>query len=116
MTEDAAVAVLSPGEKVHLVFRRLFPGDVRRHFVGEIQAVADDQIRVTGHAFVFDEHSNEYQRKPEQRTRVFSLSTPVNVNVIPTGVDPAQVFYCERAGRLVVTDGGDFTLDVNETA
>lgn len=116
MTEDTSVAVLSVGEKVHVVFRRLFPGDVRRHLVGQIAAVSGSQLRVEGYVFVFDEDSNKYQRKPERRTRVVSLSTHINLNVIPESVRVGDVFYSERDGGLVVTDGKEFSLDLGETA
>ena len=29
--------VLSPGEKIHVMHRRRFEKDVRRHFVGEVE-------------------------------------------------------------------------------
>ena len=32
--------VLQSGEKVHIVTRRMFDGDLRRHFAGEVKAVA----------------------------------------------------------------------------
>jgi len=36
------------------------------------------------------------------------------VNVAPADTKVEEVRYEERAGRLVVTDGGGFILDINE--
>ena len=114
MTEATNEAVLSVGEKVHVVFRRLFDGDVRRHFVGEIGAVRGDLVRAVGYTFVFDADTNRYERKPEERTRVFSLTAEINLNVVPASADISKVFYHRGDNGLVVTDGTEFTLDVNE--
>lgn len=62
---------LDVGEKLHIVTRRLFGDDLRRHFVGTCTAIDRSRARVEGYAFVFDPSRNEYQRRPERRTRLF---------------------------------------------
>lgn len=47
--------VIGKGEKVFIVTRRLFDGDLRRHFAGEVQEATDTVIRVRGFVFVYDE-------------------------------------------------------------
>ena len=37
MKENNAT-ILSPGEKIHVMHRRRFEKDVRRHFVGEVES------------------------------------------------------------------------------
>ena len=76
MAADPGKGFLSKGEKVRIVFRRLFSGDVRRHFVGVVQTAFGDSVRVEGYAFVYNEGRNEYERKPELHTRIVSLSSP----------------------------------------
>jgi hypothetical protein len=48
------IMVLTEGEKVHVITRRLFDNDLRRHFVGEVKAVSDVAVRLEGYAFVLN--------------------------------------------------------------
>lgn len=108
--------VLQPGEKVHVVTRRLFDGDLRRHFVGEVKSVSDWVMRVEGYAFVYDSGISQYVRREERRTRIISISDFGQViNVIPSRVDLDKLEYrLNDQQRLVVTDNADFHLDINE--
>jgi hypothetical protein len=48
-------------------------------------------------------------------TGVFGLGdAQLIVNVIPSETDLERTLYVVRDGRLVVSDGGKFSLDVNE--
>ena len=40
--------VIDKGEKIHIVTRRNFEGDLRRHFVGEVVEVQDAAVRIEG--------------------------------------------------------------------
>jgi hypothetical protein len=108
--------LLEIGEKVHVMVKRAFVGDTRRHFVGEIKKVGDNAIRVEGYAFIFDDGSNEYIRKPEIRTRIFSLiDAKILINVIPSLTVIEKVTYrLSEDDRLEATDGENFQLDINE--
>ena len=108
--------VLKIGEKVHIMVRRVFVGDLRRHFVGEIKEVGDTAIRAEGYSFVFDEGEGEYHRKPELRSRIFSLTAGrIIINVIPPLAEIEKVTYrLSEDNNLVVTDGEYFQLDINE--
>ena len=108
--------VLKTGEKVHIMIRRAFVGDLRRHFVGEIKEIGDTAIRVEGYAFIFNEGSNEYYRKPELRTRIFSITDGRTIiNVIPPLTVIEKVTYClSEDSNLIATDGEHFQLDINE--
>ena len=109
-------ALLKVGEKVHIVTRRLFENDLRRHFAGEVAAVTDRGALVVGYAFVFDVSRNEYVRKPGPRTRVFGILEAEHIiNVLPPMTDIAALHYEHKGDRgLVVTDDRNFFLDVNE--
>ena len=104
------------GDKVHVVERRLFESDVRRHFLGEVERIEAAAMRVRGYVFTFDSPSSQYLRSENQRTRILPLvASGFIVNVIPaaTEIDDVQYVFNEL-GRLVVTDGGAFSLDINE--
>jgi hypothetical protein len=108
--------VLKEGEKIHVMNRRAFVGDLRRHFIGQIRAVSEANVRVEGYAIIFDEGSNEYHRKPELRTQVFSLvdgRTVINVIPPPTVIEKVTYRLSEE-NNLVATDGEHFQLDINE--
>jgi hypothetical protein len=104
-----------PGERVHLIERRLFPGDVRRHFVGEIEASTDRAMRVKGYLFVFDSGSSAFLKKPEVRMRLVPLDNRVIINVLPEGIAIEDVHYThDLEGNLSITDGKGFELDISE--
>ena len=107
--------MLEIGESVHVIERRQFETDVRRHFFGVVEGVDQSTLRVTGYAFVYDTTTTTFVRSEEKRTRVLSLAAGgLLVNVAPAGTDPENVRYVERDGQLVVTDGAAFVLDINE--
>lgn len=107
--------VIEVGDKLHIITRRLFEGDVRRHFVGEVTGVSGEPQEVLGFAFVFHSGTNEYGRRPELRTRIFSLGQQgFIVNKIPREVAIESLEYRFIERRLVITDGGDFSLDILE--
>lgn len=108
--------LLLKGEKIHVVHRRLFDRDIRKHFIGEVEDYEHGLVRVVGHVFVIeDTKENIFRKKPEQRTRVISLLTgEVFVNVIPPEVDLEKIRY-EGVGHDVrVTDGSTWHLDIKE--
>lgn len=103
------------GEKVHVIERRQFAEDVRRHFVGEIVDCTEHAIRVRGHVWVYDAMKGAFVCKPEKRDRVLYLDHRLIINTIPKEVDLDKIKYAVLPQRgLVVTDGENFTLDVSE--
>lgn len=107
--------IIVPGDKLHIITRRLFPEDLRRHFAGEVIRAAGELCEVKGYAFVFYSGSNEYQRRPQVWVRIFSIGDALNiVNKLPGDVDLHALEYRVVNGRLVVTDSKGFSLDINE--
>ncbi|MBN1810098.1 MAG: hypothetical protein JW909_13610 [Planctomycetes bacterium] len=107
--------LLGMGDKVHIVMRRLFEGDLRRHFVGEVKEATEFAMVVKGYPFVYNAALGQWERKPELRVRYFSLSDNlIMVNVIPRTVDIEAVRYLFVKGRLIVTDEAEFQLDIQE--
>ncbi|MFH1314022.1 MAG: hypothetical protein ABIJ00_12465 [Candidatus Eisenbacteria bacterium] len=108
--------ILEKGEKVHIMVRRLFENDLRRHFVGEVIEVSGDLARMEGYVYVLDSMASEYIRRRTKRIRLIGLVDPGNIiNVLPPDTDLEKIKYTEGPeGGLVVTDGKALTLDINE--
>jgi hypothetical protein len=107
--------VVAVGEYVHVVERRRFDSDLRRHFVGQVDQVDGSAMRVIGYTFVYDSGVTRYVRSSGPRTRVIALNSGgLVINVAPPDTRIDDVRYEDRDGRLTVTDGGAFNLDVNE--
>jgi len=108
--------ILKPGEKVHVIMRRNFATDLRRHFFGEVVAATECVVAVKGHAVVYNSGKNHYEIKPETGVRIISLTDAQNIiNIIPRNAKIENTKYVLSADkRLIVTDGKNFILDINE--
>ena len=107
--------VIEVGEKVHVITRRIFREDVRRHFAGTVTAVSEPLIRVEGYAFIFNPVTLHYVFRPDFRIRVFGIGDSNEIiNVIPRASVLEHLRYELLEGRLVVTDGDAVALDINE--
>ena len=107
--------LLDIGDKVHVIERRMFDSDVRRRFFGVVERVDASTMRRTGYVHVYDSSSSTYVRCLEPRTRVIPLvASGLVINVAPHETNVEDVQYVERDGRLIVTDGGSFSFDINE--
>lgn len=107
--------LVQPGERIHVIERRLFSGDVRRHFVGEVEARTQQALRVKGYLFVYDSGASGFVRKPELRTRLIPLDNRVIINVLPEAISVEEIGYTHDAeGNLTLTDGSGFELDISE--
>ena len=72
-------------------------------------------MRVRGYVFLYDSGTTVYLRSTEQRTRVISLTGDgLIINIVPPETNIEEVRYEDQEGRLVVTDGEAFRLDINE--
>ncbi len=114
--KESNSTILSPGEKIHVMHRRRFEKDVRRHFVGQVEGYEQGVARASGYVFVIDDLSKHlFVKRPDRRTKLISiLSGDVIVNVIPASVDVEAVTYELKDRTLVVTDGNTWTMDVKE--
>jgi hypothetical protein len=110
--------ILSKGEKVFVVTRRLFNGDLRRHFVGVVQEVSETAFRVKGYAFIFDEMSSQFIRHDELRTRVMTfVDAGMVINILPDEVNIEEIHYrTNEKNHRVITDDKLFTMNVSEFA
>ena len=107
--------VISQGEKAHIIRRRNFVDDPRRHFIGEIKEVDGQVVRVEGYVFIFDPSKGEFFKKTQKRTTIIDLGdSGYVVNVIPMDINIEQLVYKNDEKTLFVTDGKSFSLDINE--
>jgi len=107
--------ILENGEKVHIIERRYFEKDLRRHFVGEIIKCTDTAIRLKGYVWVYEINKGTFIKKPEKKERVIYLGERLTINVLPQEVNIDEIKYEETPeGNLIVTDGKKFSLDINE--
>ena len=109
-------ALLNPGEKIHVIHRRRFEKDVRRHFVGQVEAYEQGIARASGYVFVIDDLSKHlFVKRPDQRTKLVPVASgDLIVNVIPEDVDLEHVAYELKDRMLTVTDGSGWNMDVKE--
>ena len=107
-------SLISVGENVIVITRRLFVEDMRRHFIGTVTATSASQIRVEGHAWIANA-VGEWVRRPELRTRIFSLSSGGEVVlVLPEDADVRKLHYATSLGRLTITDDAFYALAISE--
>ncbi len=108
--------IISVGEKLHIILRRQFEGDVRRHFLGTVEAHEGAVIRAKGYTFIYNRAKTRFIRKPEIRYGIFDLASPgYIVNFIPEEVELENLTYqTTEEGYLVFTDNVNYNLDINE--
>ncbi len=107
--------ILEPGEKVHIVERRYFADDVRRHLIGEVLRCTEQAIRLKGYVWVFDIANGRFVRKPDKRERIVCLGDRLTINVLPPEADLDAAKYATDPQRgLVITDEKSFSLEVTE--
>ena len=108
--------MLSKGEKVFVITRRLFEGDLRRHFVGEVQEISSFAMRAKGFSFVFDEGTKQFVRREELRIRIFSLiDVGLVINILPEEARLEDIRYIwDEQNRRIITDDTTFSMNISE--
>ncbi len=115
MTERPEDQILDSGDRVLIITRRLFPGDIQRHFVGIVDRATHSAILVHGHAFVRQVSQGDFVRRKGQRSRVFPLDNHIVIFVLSDDVNIGQIRYEHREDKeLTVTDGKQFRIDISE--
>jgi hypothetical protein len=96
--------VLEPGDKIHIVEHRRFQEDIRRHFIGEVEAATDQALRATGYLFLYEKQAASFTRDDEPRTRVFAIENTVGITVLPPETDIDNVAYQRDDKGLAIND------------
>jgi hypothetical protein len=73
-------------------------------------------VRAKGYTFALDTATNQYIKQPDIRVRIFGVGdSGIIVNVLPPTANLSEAKYTyDQNMRLVVTDGKNFSLDINE--
>ena len=108
--------ILGNGEKVYIITRRNFEGDLRRHFLGEVQMCTDTAVRVQGYAFVYDNRISNFLKRDDLRTRIFSLvDANYVINVLPLETILEDIHYQVSANnQRMITDDKTFNMNISE--
>ncbi len=108
--------IVKTGEKLHVIVRRRFEEDIRRHFVGLVTEQEGAAVRSEGYSFIYNRSKNEFVKKPEKRFGIFDLaSSGYVVNILPDDVILEDLSYkMTEHGFLVLSDGKGYSLDINE--
>ena len=79
------------------------------------QGVAEVLIGILQCCFCLWIANNQFERRPELRTRIISLTDGnLIINLLPPETDVAKVRYEMLGDRLLVTDVEDLRLDIDE--
>lgn len=108
--------LIRKGEKIHVIMRRAFESQVRRHFAGEVIEAEGAVVRAAGYVFIYDELKAQYIKKVQPRTTIFDLSSGgYIVNLLPEDVLIQDLQYTTVDREFqAMTDGKGFSLDINE--
>jgi hypothetical protein len=108
--------IINIGEKLHIVIRRNFEGDLRRHFVGEVEAFTGPVVRLLGYTIIFDKTKNVFVKSRGVRLTIMDLAeSGYIVNFIPENVEIADLIYqYDNEKKLIMTDEKSYILDINE--
>lgn len=107
--------VFNIGEKIHVVEKRIFTDDVRRHFIGEITAIADHAIRLKGYVWVYNATQAKFVRRQELRERVLILGDRLIINILPQDSDIRDFVYnTDNMRRMYITNGKGYTIELTE--
>jgi hypothetical protein len=108
--------IVKVGEKLHVMTRRLFEGEVRRHFAGVVTESEGPLVRLEGYVFIYETTTNSWVKRPELRTRILSIADSNHiVKVIPQNVELSALTYkLTQHNHMFITDEKDFNLDINE--
>lgn len=107
--------LLNEGDTVFVAHRRLFEKDEVRFFVGRVDAYEAGIVKVTGRSYVRDVMRGQMIEKEEQRTKILSLSSgTLLVYQLPQAVVLDALQFVDNEGRISLTDGRDFTMNLAE--
>jgi hypothetical protein len=111
--------IIQCGEKIHVIFRQLFEGDFRRHFIATVDQCEGNLARATGYLFAEETkvgHAGIFVRQEDIRVRIIPLDCEsLIVNLLPKAVNIETITYKYNIGKglVRVTDGSDWHFDLS---
>lgn len=111
--------IIQPGEKIHVVFRTTFEGEIKRHFVGTVELCEGILIRAIGYQYSEDIKLGRvvnFVKREDLRIRIIPMDSEfIILNILPPLVDLNNIQYkFDNAGTIRVTDGSDWHLDLSQ--
>ena len=107
--------VIKPGDRVLACHRRLFENDEPRYFVGEVLSSNDSVIKIRGYSHLRDLSTGHFQRKPEIRTKLVSVTSGAHILYELPNETPVDSMRIESVGGKVQLRGdGGFGMDLTE--
>src|ERR1019366_3390483 len=108
------MAIVSEGDRILVVDKRLFKDDNTRLFVGIVEEFAAEAIRARGFSF----HVSPYEvtggdRGGEERVRIITLSGGDIVFVLPRDQDLTRLQLKRSPKSMQLTDG-NFAMDLSD--
>jgi hypothetical protein len=112
--------IIEPDEKIHVIFRQLFEGDLERHFIGTVEKCEINLVRAMGYLYCKETrigHVGDFVKRLNVYVRIIPLDCEtVVVNVLPKAVNIEKITYKYDVpdGAVRVTDGSDWHLDLSD--
>jgi hypothetical protein len=108
------MAILSNGDRILVVDRRLFKDDNTRLFVGTVEEFEQEMIRARGFTF----HVSPYEvsgseRRGEERVRVITLAAGDIIFMLPREQDLSRLQLKRSPKSMQLTDG-IFAMDLSD--
>ena len=108
--------LIEVGEVIHVLMRRYFDGQPKRHFLGKITQIEGMCVRARGYTFMTGTSEPGFRKQDTIGERLISLHDDSTiVTVMPSGFDVERATYSMRSGFVVVTDG-KHEAELDETA
>ena len=105
--------IVRTGEKLMVVEKRLFDGDTRRLFLGQVEALEGGVARVTGTTWGWDPEEETYVCRDEIRTRIVSLTSgQALIYVLPPATNLRTMDVQREGQTLIARDGEGFKMNV----
>ena len=108
-------SIVTIGDKLHVLTRPLFEGDLSGHFVGAVVGNTGSLCELEGFAIAYDAGRREWLRQEEVRRRIVSLADAGHVVTrLPRDIEIDDLHYDRVNGELLLTDGKEFELNLGE--
>ncbi|MBN2640234.1 MAG: hypothetical protein JXR78_01135 [Victivallales bacterium] len=107
--------LLKVGDKLHVLIRRKFEKDIRRHMIGMVENASENAVVVLGRKAVYNGTKANYIIINDLSSQVVSLTDNGNIiTVLPDDVNLDDLHYKVSPGKTLLTDGKNYTLRIND--
>lgn len=107
--------LLKRGDKVHVLIRRRFEKDIRRHMIGLVEDTSENSILVEGRKAIYNGATANYSILEDTTLQVVPIiDSGIILTVMPEEVELGDLYYETSPGSTVLTDGKNYRLRINE--